>query len=98
MEMVGWCFNAADTNKQILVCFEIHFAVVEGTQITRFLIKMNHKISHLKGLQYTTTYGSGALASAQSTRTLFLPPTTFLFMWLRNKICFAVVVGTKTTR
>ena len=27
--MVGWCFNAADTNRQIWVCFEIHFAVVQ---------------------------------------------------------------------
>jgi hypothetical protein len=25
--MVGWCLNAADTNRQIWVCFEIHFAV-----------------------------------------------------------------------
>ena len=30
MEMVGWCFNAADTNRQIWVCFEIQFAVVKG--------------------------------------------------------------------
>ena len=28
--MVGWCFNAADTNWQIWVCFEIHFTAVEG--------------------------------------------------------------------
>ena len=60
MEMVGWCFNAADTNQQIWVCFEIHFAVVVGTQITRFLIKMNHKISHLKGFHRTTPDGLGA--------------------------------------
>ena len=43
---------------------KIRFAYVVGTQITRFLIKMNHKISHLKGLQYTKTSGLGALASA----------------------------------
>ena len=27
--MFGWCFNAADTNRRMWVCFEIHFAVVE---------------------------------------------------------------------
>ena len=27
-----------------------------------------------------------------------MPPTSFLFVWLRNKILFAVVVGTQTTR
>ena len=73
------------------------FANVCGrhTQINRFLIKMNHKISHLKVLQQTTTYKLGALASVQCTRTLSLPPTCFLFLWLWNKICFAVVVGTQ---
>ena len=30
VEMVGWCFNAADTNWQVWVYFEIHFSVVEG--------------------------------------------------------------------
>ena len=34
--MVGWCFNEADTNQQILVCFEIHFAVVGRKKTTRF--------------------------------------------------------------
>ena len=29
MEMIGWCFNAADTNWQIWVCFEIQFTVVQ---------------------------------------------------------------------
>ncbi|OEU06382.1 hypothetical protein FRACYDRAFT_254665 [Fragilariopsis cylindrus CCMP1102] len=29
MEMVGWCFNVADTKWKIWVCFEIHFAVVQ---------------------------------------------------------------------
>ena len=28
--MVGWCFNAAETNWQIWVCFKIQFAVMEG--------------------------------------------------------------------
>ena len=32
------------------------------------------------------------------TRTLCLPPTTFLFLWLRNKTCFANVVGTQIAR
>ena len=66
-----------------------------GTQITRFLIKMNHKISHLKGFQGTIPDESGAQTSIQCTRTLCLPPTTFLFMWSWNKICFVVVVGTQ---
>jgi hypothetical protein len=35
-----------------------------GTQTTRFLIKMNHNISHLKVLQRTTPSGLGVLASA----------------------------------
>jgi hypothetical protein len=26
MEMVGWCFNAADTYQQIWVSFEVHLA------------------------------------------------------------------------
>jgi hypothetical protein len=44
---------------------KIHSAVVEGTQIiSRFFNKMNHKISHLKGLQRTAPDGSGAQASA----------------------------------
>ena len=30
-------------------------------------------------------------------RTLCLPPTTLLFMWLRNEIRFAGVVGTQKT-
>ena len=70
----------------------IHFAFMAGTKITRFLIKMNHKISHLKGLQRTTPDGQGALTSTQCTRILCLLPTTFLFVWLRNKIHFALVV------
>ena len=36
---------------------KISLAVVVGTQITRFLNKMNHKISHLKVLQGTTPSG-----------------------------------------
>ena len=36
MEIVGWCFNAADTNWQIWVCFVIHFAVLKGKTTTRF--------------------------------------------------------------
>ena len=69
-----------------------------GTQITRFLIKTNHKISHLKGLQKTAPNRLGAQTSTYCTRTLRLRPTTFLFMWLRNKICFADVVSTQITR
>ena len=42
---------------------EIHFAVVEGTKITTFSIRNEHKISHLKGMQRTTPDGSDALAS-----------------------------------
>ena len=68
------------------------FAVVVGTQITRFLIKMNHKISHLKALQRTTPSG------LEYTRTLCQPPTSFLFIWLQKKNCFANVVGTQITR
>ena len=50
MEMVGWYFNAADTNRQIWVCVEIQFAVVKGKTTTRFGSEMNNKKSHLKGL------------------------------------------------
>ena len=40
MEMAGWCFNAAYTYWQIWwVCFEIHFAVVEGKKKTRFNLR-----------------------------------------------------------
>ena len=53
------------------------FTVVAGTKITRFLIKMNHKKSHLKGLQTTIPDGLGSLAFTQCTRTLCLPPTNF---------------------
>ena len=69
-----------------------------GTQISRFLIKIKQKISHLKGLQRTTPNESGALASAQCTRILCQPPTTFMFLWLQNDIHFANVVGTQITR
>ena len=80
---------------------KIRFANVVGIQMTRFLIKMNHKISQMKELlQGTTPNRLGAQTSAFTlcNRTLCLPSTTFLSMWLRNKICFAVVVGTKKTR
>ena len=79
---------------------KICFAYEVGTQIiTRFPIKMNHKISQMKELQGTTPKRLGAQTSAQcSTTTLCLPPTTFLLMWLRNKICFAYEVGTQITR
>jgi hypothetical protein len=36
MEIVAWCFNAADTNLQIWVCFESHFAVDASTQKNRY--------------------------------------------------------------
>ena len=129
----------------------LFFAVLVRTQITRFvLIKTNHKISHLKGLQRTVSnihivyqnivcpsyyfyllmvveinalrcygmhtnkhdFGSeimnnmvtddynrwvGAQTSTQCTRTMYFPPTTFLFLWLRNDIHFNGVEGTKTT-
>ena len=42
----------------------IEFKFQAGTQTTRFLIKMNHNISHLKVLQRTTPSGLGVLASA----------------------------------
>ena len=51
-----------------------------------------------RGLQRTTPNRLGAQTSTLCIRILWLPPTTFLFLWLRNKIHFAVVVGTKTTR
>ena len=56
---------------------------------------MNNKMSHLKGLQRTTPNGLGALASTKCTRTLCLPPITFLFLWLLNDIHFFVVEGTQ---
>ena len=55
-----------------------------------------NKISHLKVLQRTTPSGLDALAFLYYTRTL--PPTTFLFMWLLNKLQSAVVEGTQSTR
>jgi hypothetical protein len=62
------------------------------------LVRNNeYKISHLKGLQRTTPDGLGALASNYSTRTLCLPPPTFLFVWFRDEIHFAGVEGKKTT-
>ena len=78
---------------------KIRFANVVGTQITRFLIKMNHTISHLKGLQRTTPGRLGAQTFTQCIRRLCLPPAiTFFFVWLQNKIRFANVVGTQKTR
>ena len=71
MEMVGWCFNAVDTYRQTWVCFEIHFAFVEG-------------------LQRTTPDRLGAQSSTYCTRTLCVPPTTVLFLWLMNEFFFAV--------
>ena len=73
---------------------KICFAGVEGTQTTR-LIRMNNKISYLQGLQRTTSDGSGTQIFTQSTRTLCLPPITFLLMWLWNDIHFGGVEGTK---
>ena len=63
-------------------------AVVEGTQRTRFSIKMNNNISHIKGLQTTILRWVGAQTFTWCTSTLCWPPTTFLFLWLRNKIHF----------
>ena len=41
-------------------------------------VKMNHKISHLKGLQRTTSDNFGALSTTYGTvRSLYVPPTTF---------------------
>ena len=58
----------------------------------------HNKISHLKVLHRKRLDGLGALASAWCIRALSLHPITFLLLWLRNKVCFANVVGTKTTR
>ena len=78
---------------------DIHFAGVEGTETTTcFLVRNEHKISHLKGLQRTTLDGSGAQTSTYCTRTLCLPSTSFLLLLLGNDIHFAGVEGTKTTR
>ena len=57
-----------------------------------------HNISFewLEGLQKTTPAESGAQTFTWCTRTLCLPPTTFLFLWLRNKIHLAA--HTKITR
>ena len=46
---------------------------------------MNNNISPLKGLERTAPSGLDALAFLQYTRTLCLPLTTFLILWLRNK-------------
>ena len=61
---------------------------------------MNNKKSHRNGLQRTTPHRLGAQSSTQCTITLCVPATTFLFLflWLRNKIHFAVDAGTQTTR
>ena len=77
---------------------KLQSSVVEGTQTIRFLTKMNNKISHLKVLQRTTPSGPCALAFLQYIRTLQLPPITFFFLWLLNKLQSAVVEGTQTTR
>ena len=78
---------------------KFHFTVVACTKITRYSIKMNHNISHLKGLQTTIiSDGLGALAFTQCTRKLCLPPTAFLFLWLRNEFYFTVVACTKITK
>ena len=77
---------------------KLQSAVMAGTQTTRFLTKMNNNISYLKVLHTTTPSGSGAQAFLQYTRTLQLPPTNFLSMWLLNKFQSAVVEGTQTTR
>ena len=57
------------------------------------MIKMNNNISYLKGLQSTTPSELGAQAFIQWIKTLKLPPTTFLFLWLLNKLQSAGVVG-----
>ena len=56
---------------------------------------MNHKISHLKGFHKTTPNRPGALTSTWYTWIVCLPPTTFPFLWLRNKIHFAFVADTE---
>jgi hypothetical protein len=53
-------------------CFAV---VVVHTKITRFWIKMNHKVSHLKGFHRTTPAGSGAQTFTEGTKTFLLPPT-----------------------
>ena len=62
-----------------------------------FRSEINNKISHLKGFHGTKSDESGAQTFTYCTRTLRLPPTTFLLMWLWNKICFTNVVGTQIT-
>ena len=74
----------------------IHFSVVEGTldKQRNFRSEMNHYIPHLKVLQRKPSSGAGALASTYCIRTLCLPLTSFLLLWLHNDIHFAVVEGT----
>ena len=57
---------------------------------------MNNKNSHLKRLQRTTPDRLSAQTFTQCIRTLCLPPTTILVMWLFNKISFANVGGRHT--
>ena len=59
---------------------------------------MNNTISSFKVLQRTTTFGLGKVAFLYYTRRLQLPPTTFLSLWLLNKLQSVVVEGTQTTR
>ena len=77
----------------LVVCLNSEIMYVFWT--IRFLIRNIYKISYLKGLQRTTGAGPGALASELCIITLRLPPNTFLFLWLQNKIHFANVVGTQ---
>ena len=76
---------------------KLQSAVVEGTQTTSFLTKMNNNISYMKGSQRITPSGLGALAFLQYIRILQLPPTTFLLLWLQDEIHFTIVEGTQTT-
>ena len=76
---------------------KIHSAVMAGTQTTWFLTRNEHKIYYLEGFQRIFFFWLGALTSAWCTRILCYPPTTFLFLWLKSKLDFAVVVFTKIT-
>ena len=60
-----------------------------------FWIRNEHKISHLKGFQTTIPDKLGAQTFTQCTRTLCFPPTTFISLWLWNKMHYAVMAGTE---
>ena len=54
--------------------------LLEGKKQQDLQPEMNNKIFHMKWLQKTKPDGLGALTFLQCTRTLCLPPTTYLFL------------------